>query len=662
MKSNNERVYDILMKAKKLKSQRRAIRITAISTAILTVITSINLTLFLPFPKKPERLEQYTGSEYYSIIRTVDGLASDIPEEDNYKNNWQKWTGETGKGIKKGFNAVVSFFQKGFRKIFPVKKNENAVLESAPSGGAGSSSLLESNGNYEEVTDNQVNGVIEGDVFKRTENYIFHLRGGLGTGESLSETYNKNAQSIGNGYVLSVYSIEGATSKRVGMYVMKADAGMHFHTPDAEMYLSEDGNTVTVVTPSYNDDNSMLYTAAISLNVANPTAISETNRVYVSGDYVTSRKVENQLLLVSNFQVRRNPDFEKPEQYLPQMGKMGAMSSLPAADIYVPEAATLAQYTVVTTMDCSTLSAADTYAFLSYSDTVYVSENNVFTTQDYTLEEKSGSEIRRTAMTDISCISYADNSLQFLGTATVKGSVKDQYSMDEFEGNLRVFTTHVVMNYEEKTRGKNVSVNWKSTLSNANFYCIDLTRFATVAAIESFAPDGDTVQSARFDGNKAYVCTAITLTLTDPVYAFDLSDLSNITYNDTGIIKGYSFSLTKFKDDTLLGIGYNEARSLKVELYQETENSVQQLTSYEPVKFTSVSENYKSYLIDKENGYVGIYDVTHSEYIFLQYFNGEFIVLFRKPFLSDGNAVRSCIKDGFLYLLGSCGMQTIALF
>lgn len=660
MKSNNERVYDILMKAKKLKNQRRAIRITAISTAILTVITSINLTLFLPFPKKPERLEQYTGSEYYSIIRTVDGLASDIPEEDDYKNNWQKWTGETGKGIKKGFNAVVSFFQKGFRKIFPIK-NENIVLESAPSGGAGSGSLLDSNGKYEEVTDNQVDGVIEGDVFKRTENYIFHLRGGLGTGESLSETYNENAQPGGNGYVLSVYSIEGATSKRVGMYVMNADAGMHFHTQNAEMYLSEDGNTVTVITPSYNDDNSMLYTAAISLNVANPTAISETNRVYVSGDYVTSRTVENQLLLVSNFQVRRNPDFEKPEQYLPQMGKMGALSSLPAADIYVPDTASLPQYTVVTTMDCATLSTSDAYAFLSYSESVYVSENNVFTTQSYSLEDQSGDEITRTAMTDISCISYADNSLQLLGTATVKGTVKNQYAMDEYEGKLRVFTSHQVSTHKEKKRGNNVSVTWMGDYLNANFYCVDLKNFVPVAAMEAFAPDGDSVQSVRFDGNKAYVCTAITRTLTDPVYAFDLSDLSNITYNDTGIIKGYSFALTKFKDDTLLGIGYNEERSLKVELYKETENSVQPLTSYEPIKFTTVSENYKSYLIDKENGYVGVYDVTHNEYIFLQYFSGEFIVLFRKPFLSDGNAVRSCIKDGFLYLLGSCGMQTIAL-
>lgn len=659
MKSNNERVYDILMKAKKLKNQRRAIRITAISTAILTVITSINLTLFLPFPKKPERLEQYTGSEYYSIIRTVDGLASDIPEEDDYKNNWQKWTGETGKGIKKGFNAVVSFFQKGFRKIFPIK-NENIVLESAPSG-AGSGSLLDSNGKYEEVTDNQVDGVIEGDVFKRTENYIFHLRGGLGTGESLSETYNENAQPGGNGYVLSVYSIEGATSKRVGMYVMNADAGMHFHTQNAEMYLSEDGNTVTVITPSYNDDNSMLYTAAISLNVANPTAISETNRVYVSGDYVTSRTVENQLLLVSNFQVRRNPDFEKPEQYLPQMGKMGALSSLPAADIYVPDTASLPQYTVVTTMDCATLSTSDAYAFLSYSESVYVSENNVFTTQSYSLEDQSGDEITRTAMTDISCISYADNSLQLLGTATVKGTVKNQYAMDEYEGKLRVFTSHQVSTHKEKKRGNNVSVTWMGDYLNANFYCVDLKNFVPVAAMEAFAPDGDSVQSVRFDGNKAYVCTAITRTLTDPVYAFDLSDLSNITYNDTGIIKGYSFALTKFKDDTLLGIGYNEERSLKVELYKETENSVQPLTSYEPIKFTTVSENYKSYLIDKENGYVGVYDVTHNEYIFLQYFSGEFIVLFRKPFLSDGNAVRSCIKDGFLYLLGSCGMQTIAL-
>ena len=76
MKNISERVYDIIEKSKRLKTRRKVIKITAITTAIVTVITSINLTLFMPFPKKPDRIEQYAGSEYYSIIRTVDGLVS----------------------------------------------------------------------------------------------------------------------------------------------------------------------------------------------------------------------------------------------------------------------------------------------------------------------------------------------------------------------------------------------------------------------------------------------------------------------------------------------------------------------------------------------------------------------------------------------------------
>ena len=103
MKNNNELVYDIITKAKRLRNRQKNIKATAIITAIVTLITSWNLLLFLPFPKKPDRLDQYKNNEYYSIIRTIDDFVTTVEEEDDYKNNFQKWTGNFGKGIKNGF-------------------------------------------------------------------------------------------------------------------------------------------------------------------------------------------------------------------------------------------------------------------------------------------------------------------------------------------------------------------------------------------------------------------------------------------------------------------------------------------------------------------------------------------------------------------------------
>ena len=164
-------------------------RICAITTSIVTALTAINLTLFLPFPEKPERLEKYAGSEYYSIIRTVDSLATHLEEEPDYKNNFQKWTGNMGRGIKNGFKKLG----KGISKLFNFAKKDvmlgggNAATDSVANG-------ME-NGSYEEVTDNQVSGVIEGDLFKRTQNYIFQLRYGHSFAQELDETYNAAATS-----------------------------------------------------------------------------------------------------------------------------------------------------------------------------------------------------------------------------------------------------------------------------------------------------------------------------------------------------------------------------------------------------------------------------------------------------------------------------------
>ena len=659
MKSNQERVYDIVEKARKIKIRTHKMRICALVTSIVTALTAINLTLFLPLPKQPDRLDSYATSEYYSIIRTVDALASNAEEEPQYKNNLHKWTGNMGRGIKKGFQAVGRAFTNLFDGIFAKKGGaamDNAMPENSTANSAG-------NGSYEEVTDNQVNGIVEGDLFKRTNQYIFHLRSGLSTAEELNAPYNESISYTGNGFTLCIYDISGNSSQVVGRYEITPETSARFYTGEAEMYLSENGNSIIIITPSYSEATLTLYTSAILLDVSTPSAVTEVTRKYVSGSYVTSRKIDNQLLLVSNFSVRFNPDYDKPEQYLPQISNGAELQSLPVKDIYVPDNAFAARYTVLSTLNFHTLAVNDAHAFLSYSDSVYVSESKIFATQPYTHKEEVSGGYSQTDKTDISCISYANDSLTYLGTATVKGTVKDQYSMDEYNNVLRVFTSHRSFTYKETERGNNVSMTISNSATSASFYAIELTNFTQVASEECFAPEGDSVQSVRFDGETAYVCTAIIITMTDPVYAFNLSDLSAITYTDTGEIKGYSFALRTFKDNTLLGLGYDEDRSFKISLYEETGTSVQETCdAYTLAPFAVTSEHYKTFFVNAERGYVGIYDTLNSEYVLVQYDGYRWVEVTSVNFLSAGNAIRACMVDGYLYVLGSYGMKPVQVF
>jgi uncharacterized secreted protein with C-terminal beta-propeller domain len=102
----------------------------------------------------------------------------------------------------------------------------------------------------------------------------------------------------------------------------------------------------------------------------------------------------------------------------------------------------------------------------------------------------------------------------------------------------------------------------------------------------------------------AYVCTSIQLS--DPVFFFDLSNVNNITYTETGTIEGFSTSLINFGDGFLIGIGVGKTSStLKIEVYTEDGEAVIPLCSYE-LENTYYSTEYKSYYVDRENQLVGL--------------------------------------------------------
>lgn len=250
-------------------------------------------------------------------------------------------------------------------------------------------------------------------------------------------------------------------------------------------------------------------------------------------------------------------------------------------------------------------------------------------------------------MTEISALSYTGEQFKLLGSIAVKGTVKDQYSLDEHEGILRVVTTTSLDRTIEWSNGEIASILRDSISgTSASLYCIDLSTWEIVAEVENFAPKGETVESVRFDGDNAYVCTAVVTTtlICDPVFFFDLSDLDNITYKDTGVIEGYSSSLINIADGYLLGIGIGEIPlTVKLEVYEEGEKGVVSVCSY-VFELARYSQDYKSYLVDREHGLfgLGVDDYTDSNYINSGRLEDcERYVLFR----FDGNELSALVNE-----------------
>jgi len=606
--------------------RKRRIATTLVASVACLALTLTTLWLFLPYDNTPPSIEQHKKNDYYAVIEKLNALKK---EESEYNNN---------------FDMIVD----GVDDMFLAGSKGDAVVPEAMAPGSGINGGVpgategvtdgRTGTTYEEITDNQVEGITEADRIKRSSTHIFYL----------------------DGDTLKVFDIAGLESTEVGRITL---GGMnHLYSSQWAFYLSADCKTVTVFAPYYNNLQKQLFVCVISVDVSDPTKPVLKNRLEIAGNYLSSRVTDGKILLMTEFIFdKRTMDFDKEETFLPQING----ESIPADCIILPEEANTARYTVVMKLDESTLNIEGQSASLSYSKDVYVSHDHIFLTHVYADVQKKENESIRNSMTEITVLSYKD-SFEKKGSVTVRGYVKDQWSMDEYEGILRVVTTTNATTVYENRYGSNISADILVTAtgnSNASLYCIDLKDFKVVASVEDFAPPREEVRSVRFDKTTAYVCTAIEVT--DPVYFFDLSDLNNITYKETGTIDGFSSSLVNMGNGYLLGIGQENWNTFKVEVYEETETGVASVCKYR-LNSVSYSEEYKSYYIDRENKFVGlgIYDRDLKESLYmLLHFDGYNLVELVTAKLPGDNALKRAVHiDGYLYLFGEDAFKVIDVY
>lgn len=633
MKTYQQQTESIFKKAKQRKRKKRVVALGVCAT----MLGAFALVLFMPYTNQYyTNLEGYKDSEYYSVMEKIDEVRWQQRNTFTYKNNFEKWTA-----------ALLN--------AFTVNKGGN-IFEDAPGDLVGSiegNVSSDSNGEYKETTDNQVEGVIEGDLLKRTDSYAFYLT----SADTLMWTENGYYKAL-NAHLLRVYSIAGAESKQVEEYSIENDSGMKTTSP-VEMYLSEDCTTLTVFSEA-RDDGGYVYTLVVSLDVTDPTNVTENGRIYLSGNYISSRLIDGEFLVVNSYKVKSNVDYENEKTFLPQYGDGENMQSVAAEDVVCPDVVTSASYTVVTKLDGKSLAMEDDLALFSYSEEVYVSATNLFLTQTYKENaDVSIGKIEQTFKTQISCVNHSGNGLTLTNSVCVDGTVKNQYAMDEYENVLRVVT----MSTKQSLLKYDYAWGTSSREKNVNLYCVDLTSFEVIAKVEGFAP-GESAESARFNGTKAYVCTAVVIELSDPVFFFDLSDLPNITWTDTGVIDGYSSNLIDFGHRYLVGIGRDRKSELKIEVYTQGEGKVDSVSCYEPGGL--FSEEYKSYLIDRENGLIGlsVYGAKESPskimYLLLKLENGKITQKYLIPQSAEGadgfsdftmlDTTRAFYEEGYLYL------------
>ena len=593
--------------------KRRKFTVFAACVAIFTVLFS--LWLFLPFSGELEDLSRYSDSEYYGLMLKLQELAC-RPDNYRYRNNADKYFG-THEQFDVGGIATGT--------VMPAISADK----------------------YEEVTDNQFEGIIEGDLFKRSDKAIFYL----------------------DPLTLTLYSYSTEDAVQLDSINIPAEFGFSVDSVyyyNSVIYLSPDCGSVSVIFPSYQK------TLAVSVDVSAPDDMKKGGYFEISGGYITSRMIEGKLLTVTGWGIKPEPDFSDESAYLPQFTSSEKTQSIAADDITYTETSWRPFYTVMALLDMNSLEVVDSAAVLDYAEVVTVSENNIifssyFSDRSQKPGEKEGETLHKIVRrSTVYVISHRGGKLDIIGNVKVDGMPTDQYAMDEYDGMLRV-VTETYLNEYIKTEADAYSIGGTTTnkFVSADLYCIDLENFEIIGSVKAFSPDGEDVTSVRFEGDYGYVCTAEKIHHKDPVYFFDLSDPANITFSDTGVIDGYSTSLVDMGDGKLLGIGYGNVRDvLKVEVYEENGDKVVSICAFE-LRGVDFSEDYKSYYINRDEGLVGLMVSREyaSEYVLLR-FKGNRIRQIASVTLShvvNESYARATMIDGTLFIFAEKDFKAVKI-
>ena len=609
-------------------AQRNRIIAVAVSLAL---VVALSLYLFIPFRDAVSDLSDYKSSAYYPLIETIDDYYLSLRNQTSYKNYFEYYTDMLG-----GLFAPMKDAVGGAPDMAPGSPENN--MAGVPDGGTGE---------YVESTDNQVEGVIESDLMKMTDKYIFRLGYRIEKGES--EKYSSVIP------LLRVYSIDKEDTALVAeidvpTFEDESSSGYDLH----QMYLSTDCDTITILKEYRSSDYSKTRLGVIALDVSDVNNITERSKVSVDGSLNTSRLVDGRLVLITDYTVvKSRVDYDLPETFVPTVDSGDGREAIDMDDVIYPEEISSTQYTVVTMMDSENLEIFGTKALLNFTSDVYVSKNHLFLSREYT--ERNENESYRKS--DIAVLDYTGEELVDKGIITARGWTEDQYSFDEKDGYLRIVTS-TVDTKEWKDEGGYAR---REISESASLYIFSLADNSLAYKVEDFAPQGESASAVRFDGDACYVCTAVVVTFTDPVFFFDLSDYENITYTDTGIIDGYSDSLINYGEGQLLGIGREDWQYSKVEVYEEIGDQVMGVYKF---KFEGTySTDYKSYLVNREENLFGFgvsyfyeYDEknqvskTYNCYILISFDDTEMTVKKFKIDALQPEYTRAAYIDGYLYI------------
>lgn len=323
----------------------------------------------------------------------------------------------------------------------------------------------------------------------------------------------------------------------------------------------------------------------------------------ITGSINTSRLIDDQLYVMSyHFVYSLEEDFNP----LPVFKENGEEIRPDARDVSFIPGTPLENFTIITQIDLSGEPSMDNEILLGAMSwgQVYVNLDGIyFASSRY--EDMDGNGIYQVYGELISYTFNEDGSLSFGGVGTYQGNIQNQFWMDGDGDFFRLVTTE---GWGENAINR-LYILERKTGENGPY-------FDQAALIdEGLGKPGETIRSARFNGDLA---TVVTFEQTDPLYTIDLSDPYNPIIRAGLEITGFSTYQHPWKNDTLIGVGYEadengRTTGIKLTLFDisDWDNPVEigeplvLLNNESTWQYSEALHNHKAILIGESYDFIG---------------------------------------------------------
>jgi inhibitor of cysteine peptidase len=418
--------------------------------------------------------------------------------------------------------------------------SSQALDEAAPSalGGLGFYS------NDYSTTNIQVAGVDEADIVKTDGKYLY---------VATSNDYSSASQN--NVYVLKADPQDPRVIAKIALGNSTYVAGL---------FLSQDSSKLVVIGSQYQlyaydeaaeSPHIMIYPYYSSVNtflsvydVSEKDSPVLARNLTLSGSYFNSRMIGDYVYAV----ISQPAYLVNNDVVLPQVYDNAKASEIAPQRIYYANMSDT-YFTFTTFIGLNILNDAqeptNMTVMMGGTSNMYVSPSNIYVTYPTYNEQGQYTSIFR--------IHIAGSELTFEAKGSVPGTVLNQYSMDEYNGNFRIATT------------------WQKTTQMNNVYVLDMN-MSMVGKLENLA-EGESIYSVRFMGDKGYI---VTFKQVDPFFMIDLSNAAEPKVAGELKIPGYSSYLHPYDENHVIGLG-KENSTVKLSLFDVTNvNAPKEIAKY----------------------------------------------------------------------------------